>query len=385
MPHGVAAVRGSFWKIQLEQIGNRIREIINFLHGEGEVQSGDYTVPIKAGERTAIEEAGAPPTEPEPMTTEEKQEWVAMKEWITERIEEIQERLAAPPAPMPPVQAGQLPAPQEPGQELPAPPPVLQQVMESLQELLNTMEALEQEFGQPSAQTPPAVVDDDDDDDDGGGGGGTGPVDEEPEPGDEEPQPEPDLELISHTLQDDNIRTSFPVDGSIVLNFNRKVVVNANQILLRAGAEHIGIHVTLAADGMSMKISPRDRLPYGSVCNLTIQKGAIKDTDGNSLPETILTFATESFAGSTQDRIIASGHINIKPVYEWYYNWIYSHDEMEVPIYFARAVEVRWGEIFKAEDYISRVPMYVDDEEYLLEICAGHEPLQLERETPRIL
>lgn len=24
--------------------------------------------------------------------------------------------------------------------------------------------------------------------------------------------------------------------------------------------------------------------------------------------------------------------------------------------------------------------MYVDDEEYLLEICAGHEPLQLERE-----
>ncbi|NLC78023.1 MAG: hypothetical protein GX750_10470, partial [Clostridia bacterium] len=86
MPHGVAAVRGSFWKIQLEQIGERIREIINFIHGEGEVQSGDHTVPIRAGEKTAIEEPGAPPTPPEPMTREEQQEWVAMKDWVTERI-----------------------------------------------------------------------------------------------------------------------------------------------------------------------------------------------------------------------------------------------------------------------------------------------------------
>lgn len=208
MPHGVAAVRGSFWTIKLEQIGTRVREIVSFLYGEGEVQSGEYTVALGAGEKTSIEEPSAPPTRPEPMTKEEQQEWLTMKTWIGERVQEIKEKLVAPPvAPPPTPPAPQVPQGQQPvsGQQTPpgtssqpSEPPVpqlspsalqLSRILQSLQELLDTLETLEREGGLPAA---PAEDGDGDDDSDYGGGGSEGGDDApEPEPI-EEPIPRPD-------------------------------------------------------------------------------------------------------------------------------------------------------------------------------------------------
>lgn len=282
MPHGVAAVRGSFWKVQLEQIGDRIREIINFIHGEGEVQSGEHIVTVRAGEKTTIEEPDAPPTSPGPMSKEEQQEWVDMKEWITERIQEIQDRLVTPPVAPPPTPVGQEPVPQQPQQGQPQvlPAPVLNQVLESLQELLSTMEALEREVGLPPSPGQPVEDDDDDDYYD----------DDEDQPRDITPP-----ELVSVYPKDG--AKNIPVGISIELVFNELIEnIDTNKISLRTdGNDPVIIDVSIvdSANASGMIIKPVKELEYETTYILTVAPGAVKDRAGNSNQKEIrLTFST---------------------------------------------------------------------------------------------
>jgi len=89
MPWGVAGIRGSFW---MNQVIPNAKEIVNVLLGEAEVTCGDLTVIMKDGSSTQITGAGLSPSIPSPMTKEEWKAWLAVKDWLLKRAQEIQQQ-----------------------------------------------------------------------------------------------------------------------------------------------------------------------------------------------------------------------------------------------------------------------------------------------------
>jgi hypothetical protein len=99
MPTGVAAIRGTFWDNKVNPDGSFVTTLLT---GSAEITAGGQTVDLNAGQRTEVAASGAPPAPPAPLTTEDKKEWVAQKEWAQERAQEIkakQEQELPPPTP----------------------------------------------------------------------------------------------------------------------------------------------------------------------------------------------------------------------------------------------------------------------------------------------
>ncbi|MHB9093561.1 MAG: S-layer homology domain-containing protein [Eubacteriales bacterium] len=155
MPTGVAAIRGTFWETVVTPFGTIS---FNTLTGEATLTAGGRTTTLAGEQRTEVTEAGAPPTPPAPLTTEDKQNWVALKEWAQERANEIQavqEQELPPPAPaekpdLPPPPPTDLPPDQQ------KPPVPYQLIADIIDKALKNAE---------QAVNPPII--------NSGGGGGT--------------------------------------------------------------------------------------------------------------------------------------------------------------------------------------------------------------------
>lgn len=88
MPWGVAGVRGTTWRVALDESGNASFSI---LEGEGEVTAGGITEVV--GERQVITVPyGSAPEQASEMSPEELKEFIkeAVKEWLQQRAEDMQ-------------------------------------------------------------------------------------------------------------------------------------------------------------------------------------------------------------------------------------------------------------------------------------------------------
>jgi hypothetical protein len=90
MPWGVAGIRGSFW---MNDVIPDVQEITNILLGEAEVTCSSQTVVVHDGYSTKVTRAGSPPSTPFQMAREEWNAWLAVKDWVIERAQEIQHQL----------------------------------------------------------------------------------------------------------------------------------------------------------------------------------------------------------------------------------------------------------------------------------------------------
>lgn len=227
MPYGVAAVRGSFWKVELRQVGNQIREIINFIHGEGEVQNGEHTVVLSAGQTTTVETPDTPPSPPRAMSIGQQREWVTVKDWVTQRAEQIKERIvepSTPPAPggiTPSQPSASTPSPIIPGVE-PATPTPAHQLLQSINTLLNSMDSIEERVDSYLDSLSYSSVEEDDSYYDADGGD----QDREPiipvTPGDDDGKEEPDEPNLEVQTYTEEVSSTNPV---ITVTFNKPVEI----------------------------------------------------------------------------------------------------------------------------------------------------------------
>ncbi|MDF9409626.1 MAG: Cellulosome-anchoring protein precursor [Pelotomaculum sp. PtaB.Bin013] len=102
MPWGVAAIRGTFWHNGVIPNGLNSTALII---GNAIFTAGGRSVSITGGQSSTITSSSGTPTAPVALSQAERQAFADVKDWVTQRAQEIQNNL--PPAPTPAVQGAQ--------------------------------------------------------------------------------------------------------------------------------------------------------------------------------------------------------------------------------------------------------------------------------------
>lgn len=209
MPWGVAGIRGTFWMNSVSATGQSSTALII---GHAVVTSGGQTVPVTAGQSTVITSVSAPPAPPAALTQSQQQALATVRDWVTQRAQDIQNNL--PPAPAPAV----LPPTAPVGQ----PPVPVQQQQQQVPDIVSTVtQSLNQATG---GVTPPS--------NNNNGGGSTAPK----------------VESVS------------AVDYTVTVTFNKEVT---DAYIDKSEA---WFPVVTLADGTKYKIWMEDSNGYYSAC-----------------------------------------------------------------------------------------------------------------------
>ena len=85
MPWGVAAIRGSFWSNFASNNGCGM----SLLEGDGELSAAGVTQLLALAQSCFISTEGGTPSPPTSMSPSEAREWLLIREWVEERVNEI--------------------------------------------------------------------------------------------------------------------------------------------------------------------------------------------------------------------------------------------------------------------------------------------------------
>ena len=157
MPWGVAGIRGTYWMINISSGSQSVSLII----GNAVVTAGGKTISITGDQYVEIPSAGGQPSSPAPLNAEQKEAWLALKDWVEARALDVGLNMPAdiePAISMTITQVEELP-------ELPG-IPVQEAPPEETAAFTAVIEAFTQATGEGDTSTPTAT------DNSGGNGGG---------------------------------------------------------------------------------------------------------------------------------------------------------------------------------------------------------------------
>ncbi|OQA10626.1 MAG: Internalin-A precursor [Firmicutes bacterium ADurb.Bin373] len=161
MPWGVAGIRGTYWMIDISSGSQSVSLII----GNAVVTAGGKTISITGDQCVVMQSAGGQPSSPAPLNAEQKEAWLALKDWVEARALDVGLNMPAdiePAISMTITQVEELPElPGIPVQEVPP---------EETAAFTAVMEAFAQATGETGTTTPPATTPTTDSD----GGGDSG-------------------------------------------------------------------------------------------------------------------------------------------------------------------------------------------------------------------
>lgn len=264
MPWGVAGIRGTFWKIRVEDTGFSASVLV----GEAEVTAAGQTVSLRSGQYTEAP-TGRAPAEPKDMPVEEKRAWAEKQAWV----EEVSRNIEANRPPIPPAEARELagallaaPPPGAPPEAIPVPPPagaveqpatgVAKPAAEALTELVRSLPAgpVESTPTEPAESFPADTV-------------GPVVVARSPEPG----------------------AMNVPVNVKASISFNEPLdpkSVSQDTVKLFTGGSEVPGAVDYDAQRYVVIFTPKQELNYATAYTVILTAG-IRDLAGNPLPQPV--------------------------------------------------------------------------------------------------